>query len=141
MTNAVHKTNSTGKIRSNCENKGKWINLLPRELESSNHSQKLYEQMTDQNHQHQILIQHLMYHLTCPATERAKYSSSFRTRIQKSNQLPAILLMKAVILESYFHLFQPKGRLSFVPLRNRFDFPHASSFQIVDQLQIMSNSI
>ena len=109
--------------------------------QSSNHSPELSEQMMDQNHRHQIVIQYLMYHLTCPATERAKYSSSFRTRIQKSNQLPAILLMKAVILESYFHLFQPKGRLSFVPLRNRFDFPHASSFQIVDQLQIMSNSI
>lgn len=51
------------------------INLLPHELESGNHSQKLFERMMGQNHQCQILIQHLMYHLTCPATEREKYIS------------------------------------------------------------------
>jgi len=41
--------------------------LPPHEPESGNHSLKLYEQMMDQNHQHRILIQHLMHRLTCPA--------------------------------------------------------------------------
>uniref|UniRef100_A0A0A9G7B3 Uncharacterized protein n=1 Tax=Arundo donax TaxID=35708 RepID=A0A0A9G7B3_ARUDO len=36
--------------------------LPPHELGSRNHSQQLSEQMMDKNHQHQILIQHLMYH-------------------------------------------------------------------------------
>ena len=84
MTNAVHKTNSTGKIRSNCKKKGKWINLLPHELESSNNSPKLSKEMMDQNHQHQIPIQHLMYHLTCPATEIGKYRSSLEQESRKA---------------------------------------------------------
>ena len=84
MTNVVHKTNSTGKSRPNCKNKGRQINLPPHEPESSNHSLKLYEQMMDQNHQHRILIQHLMYRLTCPATERGKYCSSLEQESRKA---------------------------------------------------------
>jgi hypothetical protein len=50
--------------------------------------------------------------------------------------------MKVVNLECYFHLFQPNGRAAnFFPLANRFDFPHASSFQLVDQLQIIYQAV
>jgi hypothetical protein len=50
--------------------------------------------------------------------------------------------MKAVILECYFHLFKPKERAAyFFPLTNSFEFPHASSFQIVVQVQIIYLSI
>jgi hypothetical protein len=60
-------------IMTNGEKRCRIMDLLPHGLESGNHSQQLFGQMmTDQNHQHQILIQRLMYHQTCPATRREK---------------------------------------------------------------------
>jgi hypothetical protein len=63
------------------------MDKLPHELESSNNSPKLSEEMMDQNHQHQIPIQHLMYHLTCSATEIGKYRSSLEKESRKAINL------------------------------------------------------
>jgi hypothetical protein len=40
--------------------------------------------MMHQNHQHQIQIQHLMYHLASPATERDKHSSSLEQESKRA---------------------------------------------------------
>ena len=88
-TNTDSDTKRAGNIKFNYKKSDERINILPHELESGNHSQKLSEHMMDQDHQRQILIQHLMYHLTYPATERQIYY--VRTRIHGSNLLAAIL--------------------------------------------------
>jgi hypothetical protein len=76
------------------------MDLLPHGLESGNHSRHLFGQMmTDQNHQHQILIQRLMYHQTCPATRRENFSLG-----QKIENLCMLTQMKNL----YLQLFQPK---------------------------------
>ena len=92
------------------------INILPHELESGNHSQKLSEHMMDQSHQRQILIQHLMYHLTYPATERGKYT------MLEQESMEAICLLQYSDEECHFTIL-----LSTVPIEMKSSFfppPH-----------------
>ena len=110
-TNTDSDTKRAGNIKFNYKKSDERINILPHELESGNHSQKLSEHMMDQNHQRQILIQHLMYHLTYPATERGKYT------MLEQESMEAICLLQYSDEECHFTIL-----LSTVPIEMKSSF-------------------
>ena len=104
-------TKRAGNIKFNYKKSDERINILPHELESGNHSQKLSEHMMGQDHQRQILIQHLMYHLTYPATERGKYT------MLEQESMEAICLLQYSDEECHFTIL-----LSTVPIEMKSSF-------------------